>query len=403
MMMKRWLLMLICCAVQVLTGRAQHTVLNFLDEATGQPVSFVSVFVCQKGEWLTADSVGVLQIAVHPASGLEISRVGYHTLKLPAAEWSATKETSILLKPLITVYAPATVEGLSLESILSKVRKRISESVDTLVVANSFYRQYHVENGKPVFMVEADAQVLFPRRSGREEQLKILHVRRMKSVEKNPDQHSDHFVDLLLMNPVAHPEGSLLNRYVGHNIRWREEVTPARNGTDQWMKLEYERLSDDRRFSETGAIVYDAAYRLMAYNFTRRLNPGWGPEYDRFSGKYAWLKLEETVACAYDWKNNLITLSSIQQQYTHLLFHSVFHVADYELTEDFRWESYGVRTGMPADKAAFKLQSNLYDHGVKPDPAFFDQEYLMQFSPVDAAFVNLFESPDALIQQLTAP
>ena len=401
--MIRTLIVILFCCVSVSSSPAQRTKLFFIDEANGRPVPFVTVLLKQKGEWLTADSIGVIDIVSDHASDLEILRVGYHRLNLTSKDYSQKKETVIVLKPLQSLLPPATIRPVTLEMILSKLRKRIKESTDTYVVANALYRQYHIENGKPVFMVEADAEVFFQSCTGKEELLSIKHVRRMPSTEQNPEQHSDHFVDLLFMNPVPHPEGSMLNKYVGENIRWNEVTYVEENETRHLLKLEYERLTEDKRFTETGKLVYDSLYRLISYAFTRYLNPGYGPDYNRYAGKYAWLKLEEKVECTYSWNDNLVLLNSIHQQYSHLLFHVIFHQADYELTEDFSWQSSGFNEGIPGDKNSFKLQSNLYAHGIRPDPGFFKEDYLKQFNPPDAEFVNLFDSPEVWIKLLNTP
>ena len=397
----RWWLFLFFCCKAVMTHA--QTKLRVIDAYTGKPVPFATVMTVRKTQWFTTDSTGTVVLKTEDEKGeipVEVSRVGYFKLRVNVMIDSRNQTETVLLKPEMSFLPPVYIQAGSLEMILSKIRKRIAESRDTVSVVNSFYRQYHIENEKPVFMVEADAAVYFPGQKGRAEEFDILHVRRMPTEERNPEQHSDHFVDLLFMNPVAHPEGSMLNKYVGKDVRWNEVsfVDSITSGT--LFFLHYERTIEDGKYKETGTLEYDSLYQLISYHFNRLLNPGYGPEYDLYRGKYAWLKLEEDVSCAYRWTDNRIELGSIHQQYTHLLFHTVFHQPDFELTEDFYWQGKEYSSGLPADKSKFKFATNLYDHGIRPDPDFFTPEYLKQFKLTDAAFLQLFPSPEELNRKL---
>ncbi|MFN8154251.1 MAG: hypothetical protein U0Y08_08180 [Bacteroidia bacterium] len=385
---------------------AQQYKMLLLDETSGQPVPFANVLITKNGHWLMADSTGIVFISaeeIRIKSAIVISRVGYRKQQLEALVPDSRMEATVLLKPEVTQLTPATILPEKLDVILSRIRKRLAESLDTPLVANAFYRQYHIENGKPVFMVEADAEVLLPGRKSKLELVNIRHVRRMPSEEQNPDQHSDHLIDLLFMNPVAHPEGTILNKYVGSDVRWRELPVVKEGSLPNLLQLEYERITDHGMFTESGLLKYDSTYHLLEYECTRRLNSGYGPAYDKYKGKYAWLKLEEKISCSYKWVGNLIGITALHQQYTHLLFHSVFHQSDYELTEDFSLQIADVKPGNPANRKDFKLQSNLYEQGVKPDPEFFQESYLRRFGTVDSGFVRLFASPEVLNQKLNTP
>ena len=400
----RWRLVLAFCCIAVFTHA--QTKLLVIDEYTGKPVPFATVMTVRKTQWFTTDSTGtvVLKTEIEKVEiPLEISRVGYFKLKVNVVFDSRNEVETVLLKPEVSFLPPVNIHAETLDFILSKIRKKIAESQDTAMVVKSFYRQYHIENEKPVFMVEADAAVYFPGQKGRAEEFEMLHVRRMPSEEKNPEKHSDHFVDLLFMNPVAHPEGSMLNKYVGKDVRWKEESLMDSTTSGTLFLLNYERTSEDGKYKETGTLVYDSLYQLLSYHFNRILNPGYGPEYDLYRGKYAWLKLEEDVSCVYRWNDNRIEPGSVHQQYTHLLFHTVFHQPDFELTEDFYWQGKEYSPGVPADKSRFKSATNLYDHGIRPDPDFFTPEYLNQFKMADAGFLQLFSSPDELSRKLNQP
>ena len=282
------------------------------------------------------------------------------------------------------------------EQIISKIRKKIISCIDTMLVINSFYRQFHVENDRPVFMVEADVDVLFPASTGGDEKVNVNHVRRMESSEQNGEKHSDHLIDLLYMNPVTHPGGSLLNKFIGKDIRWPGIVTDTIIDGEAAQVLLFERPVEGGRYTECGKIVYNKDCQLLEYSYLRLLNPEYGPEYDRYAGKYAWLKLSEQLTCLYSWKDDLVLPRELHQTYTHLLFHAVFHQPDFELTEDFFWSAIKVKTEPKKEFGTFKGQSNLYGFGNSENPEFFTDDYLSRMKPVDRRFVDLFRSYEDL-------
>jgi len=370
-----------CCPLFV---SAQEIFIQCIDSVSGTGIVFITAQAIPSGQFFYANEDGILK--TDPASlakedTLLLSRVGYPVIKLPFSRISGKDMHRIYIAPLVRQLPEFTAFGKSPESLLKELRSEIERGIpQASFTMNGFYRQYHLENGRAVFLVEALGAVFFSAQKSKLERMNMVDLRRSYSLEKNKETHADHLADLLSENPVYHDDGTILSpedrsAYDFHILEERDNQS--------FSTLQF--TGEDELFIIEGSLRFSPEdLQLLKYKLQISLKPDAKINYLNGGGKYVWLKQEECIEADFYWKNDSIYLSGIHQQYRHFLIDPVFHVVDFDLTEDFFWKSEDAIVVTTNPGTDYTFSSNLYSRKYIYTPAVWESNALVRSYPLNA-------------------
>ncbi len=362
---------------------AQTISIHSIDSVSGAGIAFITAQTIPSGQLFYANEEGILK--PDPASlakedTLVLSRVGYPVVKLPFSRISGKDIHRIYIAPLVRQLPEFTATGKSPASLLKELRSKIEKGrPQASFTMNGFYRQYHWENGRAVFLVEALGSVFFSAQKSKLERMKMEDLRRSYSLEKNKETHADHLADLLSENPVYHDIGTILSpgdmsAYEFHILEERDTIS--------FTTLQF--TIADELFVTEGALLFEPEdLQLLKYKVHISLKPDAKVNYLNGGGRYVWLKQEERIEADFYWKKDSIYLSEIHQQYRHFLIDPVFHSVDFDLTEDFFWKSEEEVTYTTHPGPDYTFSSNLYSRKYNYNRAVWESNALVRNYPLD--------------------
>ena len=340
---------------------SQSKTIQIEDAVNQNPIQFATVQLLISNRVVFADSLGRFQLANYELNTLDtllISRMGYLLKKFPISYFNKMNTTKVFLTPQnINLTEFSFVEETPI-TFLKQVRSKLKLGVPlSSFKLNGFYRQYHWENGKVVFLVEAANEVYFASNKNSLERVKINEIRRALITEKNKEVHADHFVDLLKANPVYHLLGNIFNSTVDHNIVYHFRELDKDSSQFEWLEFSV----DEKLFDVLGWIIVrknDNAILKYRMHKTRKANSGMDSK--STGGKFIWLKQEELIEAEFIWVNDSVYPSMLHQQYNHYLIQPDFNSVEFELKEDFFWVSVDSIVIVKSPFQEFKFSSNLY-------------------------------------------
>jgi hypothetical protein len=289
-----------------------------------------------------------------------------------------------------------TVSGISPLTMIKNVKIKLKNSIPSRSIYQpSFYRQFHVEDNKGVFFLEAMTTVNFGNGYNKQLKVKVESLRRIPTSERNKEHHSDHLMDLLYSNPIFNEVGGPLHAQIYSDFRWWFGNLPE--DSSDYTKLNYVELINDKINTKSGSlIIRNADYAILKYStyFARK------GDYDLnkvgSSENFIWLKMEEKMEYDFEWLSDNIYLKSAQQEYTHYLISKVFRSVDHELKESFYWNAMGPFSIKVDSLGSFKLSSNLYSQEFRLDSLMWSPDKLEEFLPIQSQVLLLFGGRDKL-------
>ncbi|MBK7886954.1 MAG: hypothetical protein IPJ86_06490 [Bacteroidetes bacterium] len=308
-----------------------------------------------------------------------LSRVGYPVVKLPFPPLSGKDIRRIYIAPLVRQLPEFTATGKSPASLLKELRSKIEKGrPQASFTMKGFYRQYHWENGRAVFLVEALGSIFFSAQKSKLERMNMVELRRAYPLEKNKETHADHLADLLSENPVYHDAGTILSpddrsAYTFH--------LPEEKENNSLTTLQF--TSEDELFITEGSLLFATEdLQLLKYKLHISLKPDAKVNFLNGGGRYVWFKQEERIEADFYWKKDSIYLSEIHQQYRHFLLDPVFHSVDFDLTEDFFWKSEEDINYTTHPGPDYTFSSNLYSRKYIYNRANWESSALVRSCPL---------------------
>jgi hypothetical protein len=321
---------------------------------------------------------------------LFIHHVGFEPSYVTDFNGRKQKEFSVKLKSKVVELKGPTVSAFSPVSLMQKVKRKLKESIPkNSIIQPSFYRQFHIENNKGVFFLEALVSLNFGSGTNKTPKVKVDNLRRIPSSELNKEHHSDHLMDLLFGNPVYNDIGGPLHARIYNDFTWKLIQLPK--DSSDYTQLDFtERLIYGVNVGWGSLIIRNTDGAILKYStcFGRR------GDYDLnkigFSEKYIWLKMEEKCEYEFEWFSDSVYLRSARQEYTHFLLNKIFHTVDHELKENFYWKAMGPFYINSDSLSSFKLSSNLYTQKFRVDRQVWNSDIMQNILSVQPHVLNLF-------------
>ncbi|MBL0096918.1 MAG: hypothetical protein IPP46_10795 [Bacteroidetes bacterium] len=167
---------------------AQTISIHCIDSVSGAGIAFITAQTIPSGQLFYANEEGILK--PDPASlakedTLVLSRVGYPVVKWPFSHISGKDNHRIYISPLVRQLPEFIATGKSPASLLKELRSKIEKGrPQASFTMKGFYRQYHWENGRAVFLVEALGSIFFSSQKSKLERVNMQDIRRSYSLEK---------------------------------------------------------------------------------------------------------------------------------------------------------------------------------------------------------------------------
>ncbi|UPT68562.1 MAG: hypothetical protein M0D57_08020 [Sphingobacteriales bacterium JAD_PAG50586_3] len=189
-----------------------------LNKADKQPMPYAWVKIDNGAEVQLTDSLGRFGFKVADTTKrvqLEIADIGYHATILYVL--TKDKVQTVLVEKQALTIPTVQVTGITAARVVEKAIAEIPNNyASSSYFTNSFFRQYHKENGKFVKLIEVQGINMFRVETVRKQltckdAVALVQMRRGYDYEVNRLPHLDHFFDLLIENPVYHPVSTVLN------------------------------------------------------------------------------------------------------------------------------------------------------------------------------------------------
>ena len=330
--MRRLAITIICLINLVFAQGLNELKLSLV--SLGEPVQFATVSFSKSNMACISDKDGIAKLSFNSnvlPDSLIIRHLNFerYVLYVEAIEEFAqitmVPKNHILPETIVTAYSAELILRKCIESLALN----FGSTTDTTV---GFYRQYHMEDGKYVRLIEAVAAVEGTRFSGghsRLEKVSTLALRRSFNYEKNGEEHGDHLIDLLNQNPVYNGNNSILNE---KNIDlFHLEQIISRNDLDYTITFSnkpWNLRQNIKGFIEIDKINF--AVKLMVIETFP--NPGF--KEDRVQ---EWQFQNGIYQVEFEMQDDYYQVVQSISSYNHLIFNKEISRYTHSIQETFEW------------------------------------------------------------------
>lgn len=365
-----------------LTAQNQITVSGkVVEDSTRHAVPFVNILLSANRTGTVSDINGKFTLEIDsliPSDSIIFSVIGYETKIISAGNFSAALENTIALTKRIYEIPSVTIDGLSSRQIIEKAIRKIPDIVmaDTFYL-NAFYRQYHEENNKYVRLIEATVTIENRVTKNKyllkaDERVSINQIRRSDNRERNNEEHGDHLMELLEVNPVYHTTGTMLNLKALDLYRFYFDTTYT---TDSVFHIYY--YSTDRsgeRFDRGEIFINENNFSIL--KFTREEIKNTHANRNRLYNSmapYRWDFLSSKLVAEYRMINGKMFPASLFKTYTHELYDNKVNTKEFLVTENFELTILNESLpGQLPQKKSFSVFLNLYHRKYSYDISFWE-------------------------------
>jgi hypothetical protein len=299
------------------------------------------------------------------------SYLGYERKCFPVKYFSGEQISVVYLKPSPIDLKEVPIEALTAKSLVKEAIKKIPDNYPGRpFLLYGFFRQYHKENGKYVRLIEAGASLSDNGyASGNiQELIRIEKIRRSNNYEQNKEQHSDHFVDLLLENPVRHSPGTVLNiRSIDlYSFHYDTSFVPE-NPFIQCI-LFIARKPEAKL--EKGRLYIDSRSKaIVEVEIETKANPH-AREAGYSNPPYEWKFIDGMYRIRFRNENGKWYPEIIVKSYRHALINSAFKTQDFLVEEFFEWHTQHPGRADSTLNVKFEKMSSLYSRPYEYDPGY---------------------------------
>lgn len=341
----RWILLLLPCLCF-----SQDVKVNVIRKDTNEPVPFAVVKIFSTGESFITDTLGSMRFDCRRRS---MDSIGVYCMGYEGVAdifYFTNSPVTINMVPKNYMQVETQITAFKASTILDKtyIALRKAKFIST---AKAYYRQFHMENDKPVRFLEADLNMQVIDNT---EKVRVNEMRRTINYEENGLQHGDHLFELLSADVARHPMGTVLNAQNKNSYILSAESSEGKH------IIRFEEKDRTRELLKYGTLIIEEnTFHLLSYSCTELRNPN--VKHEMMSGEpdqYSWDRQEGMVLVNYIWEGDKIIPVSIQQDYHHKLINRTFKSVDFTVKESFNLYIYNRSVNHVTDK--MDLRSSLY-------------------------------------------
>lgn len=351
-----------------------------LNKADKMPMPYAWVKIDNGAEVQLTDSLGRFSFKVADSSKqvqLEIADIGCHTTIL--YKLTGDKVEKVLVEKQALTIPTIAIEGLTAPKVVEKAIAEIPNNYATKsYFTNSFFRQYHKENGKFVRLIEVQGinmfQLEMPRKQVKcKDAMAIVQMRRGYDYEVNRLPHLDHFFDLLIENPIYHPVGTALNPRALSFFKFRFDTTA--HLANDYVVL-YESKDYNQESLSSGKITIDkTTYAIKKIVNSNEKNTN-GDYRSVLSETYGTDFVNGSSVTEYQQIGDKWYLKKMLREYTNKIYYRISGITSSNITECFEWYADSTVTDRVSAEYADKFGTtvNLYSGKYTYNPLAWQKE-----------------------------
>lgn len=390
-MMKYFKVLLYCLLLPILASGQDVVINGMVKTEGGQPIPYATIKFKQAGKGTVANQQGSFVLKMSPerqSDTIEFSSIGYVSEQMAVAK--AGEKLSIILKEEVYNLPIAHVDAKGLKNIIKTAIKNIPEnSLREPFSYPAFYRQYHLEEGKCVRLIEAafeihDRYFYNTAITSQSERLKLLEMRRSKVYEMNNGQHGNHLADLIMENSTHYRIGTVLNEKALSFFEFNRPVGENPEADTKQINYFYKNPRDEKVVKGT---IWLKGENLQIHRIEESTHPNieFSGVWARNTGGYDWIFREGRKVVQYKEVEGKMYLDSISFYYKHDLIHPTFHSVDFLVEEYFQlWcGEPDFSGGRHITEEEYKKSYDLYGKRYKYNPTFWEDYSLYQQHPLN--------------------
>ncbi|HNR18512.1 MAG TPA: carboxypeptidase-like regulatory domain-containing protein [Bacteroidia bacterium] len=307
-------------------------------EQTNKAIAYANVYVKNTQQNALADESGffILPCIVSEMDSVCVNALGYSFKSILVKDF---KNDTVLTLKAKTELPLLQVRGFTAREVIEKAIRNLHYYFpDSNIQLESFYRQYHKENGKYVRLIEA--KIITPEKtynnfnsSNHNEKVYVKNVRRSNVYEQNKEKHGDHLIDLLYDNPVKHPVGTVLNLkgLSFYNFRFTDE------SNEKITVIEFNSFGTGTPKAEGGKLYIDEKTFLIEKVIVESFpNPkAKQVYYSKANHPYDWKFRNGYLEISFNKKDGYMQVAEIKKYYTHYLFDNATNSLSFLVEENF--------------------------------------------------------------------
>ncbi len=352
-----------------------------LNKADKTPMPYAWVKIDNGAEVQLTDSLGRFGFKVADTIKqvqLEIADIGCHTTIL--YKLTGDKVERVLVEKQAIIIPTINIAGLTAPKVVEKAIAEIPNNYATKsYFTNSFFRQYHKENGKFVRLIEVQGinmfQLEMPRKQVKcKDAMAIVQMRRGYDYEVNRLPHLDHFFDLLIENSIYHPVGTVLNPRALSFFKFKFDTT-AHSPSD-YVVL-YESKDYNQESLSSGKITIDkTTYAIKKIVNSNEKNTN-GDYRSVLSETYGTDFVSGSSVTEYQQIGDKWYLKSMLREYTNKIYYRISGITSSNITECFEWYADSTVSDRVSAEYADKFVSdvNLYNCKYTYNPQAWQKEF----------------------------
>jgi len=368
-------------------AKAQENILlkGFVFDAdTKEPLSLSAVQIKNSQLGALTEDNGYFELPMPKTNlkdSLKASFVGYLPTMVSITKYQTTDTLRIYLGMQVETKDEAVIVAISAKGIMLKAIENMRKNFffDSLI-ATGLYRQYHKQDGKFVYLIEADASVAFntksPYKYAFHELVKINHERRSENYESTPDAHNhgDHLADLLKENPYSYNRSNFLDpkKIDFYSPKFSGEGTE----TEYVISLQYKE-SSSVTLEQAKVWVDKETFAITRMEIEKFPNPYYVKT--RYANESRWKLVNEKDVIETKKFNGKYVVSSIRRTYNHHVINMETKAVLFVVEENFDlfFDDYET-DNVGAQLKGFESMSELYVNHYKYDSKFWDN-----YGPLD--------------------
>jgi hypothetical protein len=390
---------------------AQNAVLieGTIYSSEAQPIAFAHI-KHKETTFTVADAEGNFSLKVNGNlnDSLEITAIGFITLKVPIKHFATNRRTKVIMQPETFVIDGVTINNNKAKNhwllVLEKLQKQLPSSAYTYP---ALYRQVHQENGTYVRLIEAGMTVYDVAATYRsdmlQERFNLEQVRRSNVLERNGDAHGDHLVDMFLENNLRYPTSTIMDaKVVGeYEIRYDDSQCEICGDSLEQLAYKYENVHKPKLL-EGKIWIYKGSLKLYGLQETATRNPQFIERGMSLGGSdHHWMFQTSVKNLRFSYYDGMIYLNNLQFEYLHHIQERTIGVVRYEVTESFSMfcNAPTLHPGGFVPDNRYARKGNLYSRKYEYEESFWQHFSLAIDNPLPTEVVQTFSSKLPLMEQ----
>lgn len=374
-----------------------------------EAVPYATVIIKRNGRGTIADVSGnfsINKISLLDNDTLKISSMGFKEVDFLVKEKTSDSDTIIIfLKTRLYELAPVTINPVNPKQELEIAVKHFNKNCNPVPYTyETFFRQFHRENGRAVRLIEASVDVYdpgyyFTQSKELRERTKINAIRRSKVYEKNGDEHGEHLGDLLNKNIINYPFSTVLNpRTMNYYKLKYEHLNDSLKPYDLAIHYYYKIDSDPK--IESGTIYLDKENHKI-HRIEQKTYPNSNyTENPMISGDNSnWKFMEESFTLTYKYIKGKMYIDHFDFYYKHRIYNPTFRSFDYLVEEYFDLWTGEVNIKPDVPTQEYKQGHNLYTKKYDYNPDYWKDFYLYKRHPLEPKIIEEFNKHENLEMQ----